>query len=185
MTLKILKDVEEKMEMTILKLEEELSKIRTGRAQSSLVENIKVSYYGSEVMVKELASISIPEPTLIQLSPFDKNSIGDIETAIRNSDLGLSPINDGNFIRITLPALTEERRVELSKKVKSIGEDAKVSLRNIRKDAWGQVQAEEKSGVATEDDKYQIEKDLNEMIEKMNRRVDGLTKVKKEEIMKL
>ncbi len=185
MTLKILKEVDSKMEMAILRLEEELSKIRTGRAQSSLVENITVSYYGSEVMLKELASISIPEPTLIQMSPFDKNSIGDIETAIRNSDLGLSPINDGNFIRIVLPALTEERRIELSKKVKSTGEEAKVSLRNIRKDAWGRVQAEEKSGAATEDDKYQAEKELNELIEKMNKQVDELTKKKEEEIMKL
>ena len=185
MTSKILKDVENKMEMTILKLGEEMSKIRTGRAQSSLVENIAVSYYGSEVAIKELASISIPEPTLIQLSPFDKNSISDIENAIRNSDLGLSPTNDGNFIRIVLPALTEERRVELSKKVKSIGEEVKVSLRNIRKDAWSEVQTEEKSGTATEDDKYRAEKELNEIIEKMNREVDNLVKLKEAEIMKL
>ncbi len=185
MTLKILKSVEEKMEMAILRLEEELKKIRTGRAQSSLVENIKVSYYGSEVALKELASISIPEPSLIQLSPFDKNSIGDIETAIRNSDLGLTPINDGNFVRIVLPALTEERRVELSKKIKTIGEETKVTLRNIRKEAWSEVQAEERAGSATEDDKYQIEKELNGLIEEMNKKVDDLVKSKENEIMKL
>jgi len=185
MTLKILKDVEEKMEMAVLRLEEDISKIRTGRAQSSLVENIMVSYYGSQVSIKELASIAIPEPTLIQLSPFDKNSIGDIENAIRNSDLGLSPTNDGNFVRIVLPALTEERRVELSKKVKSIGEEAKVALRNIRKDAWSEVRAEERAGAATEDDKYQVEKGLNDLIEQMNKKVDDLIKSKEKEIMKL
>lgn len=185
MTSKILKDVEEKMEMTVLHLDEELKKIRTGRAQSSLVENIKVSYYGSEVALKELASIAIPEPSLIQISPFDKNSIGDIENAIRNSDLGLTPINDGNFVRISLPALTEERRKELSKKVKKIGEETKITLRNARKEAWTEIQKQEKAGNATEDDKYQFEKELNEMIEIKNEEVDSMVSSKEDEIMRL
>ncbi len=185
MKLKILKDVEEKMEMVLLRLEEDLNKVRTGRAHSSLVESIKVSYYGSEVLIKELASISVPEPSLIQLSPFDKNSIGDIEVAIRNSDLGLTPTNDGNFIRINLPALTEERRIELSKKVKMIGEETKVALRNIRKDTWSEAQKEEKVGKVTEDDKYQIEKELNDLIERMNKKIGELVEAKENEVMKL
>lgn len=185
MTSKILKDVENKMTVALLHLDDELKKIRTGRAQSSLVENIKVSYYGSEVALRELASIAIPEPTLIQISPFDKSSIGDIENAIRNSDLGLAPVNDGSFVRVSLPALTEERRMELSKKVKKIGEETKITLRNIRKESWAEIQKEEKSGEATEDDKFKFEKELNDLIEKKNGEVDNLVSSKEEEIMKL
>lgn len=181
----VVKTTEGKMRVIISNLVMELKKIRTGRAQSNLVEGIRVSYYGSEVPIRELATIAVPEPNLIQISPFDKNAIGDIENAIRNSDLGLSPINDGKFIRISLPQLTEERRIELAKKVKSIGEDAKISLRNTRKDSWVNVQMHVKDGSITEDEKYKLEKELNDLIDKMNREIDTIIDAKSEEIMKL
>lgn len=181
----ILKDAETKMSASIENFRNELKKIRTGRAQGSLVEDILVSYYGTNTPIKELASIAVPEVSLIQIKPFDRNSLGDIENAIRNAELGLTPVNDGTFIRLNLPPITEERRIELSKQVKKTGEEGKVSLRTIRGDAWSKVQTLIKNNEATEDDKYQAEKDLNELIEKKNREVDQVTAEKESEIMKI
>lgn len=181
----ILKEAGSKMMASVENLKSELKKIRTGRAQGSLVEDIAVSYYGTRTPIKELASISVPEASLIQIKPFDRNSLGDIENAIRDADLGLSPVNDGTFIRLNLPPVTEERRIELSKQVKKTGEESKVSLRTIRGDAWSKVQNLIKKNEATEDDKYQAEKDLNELIEKKNKEVDAVTTEKESEIMKI
>ncbi len=181
----ILKDAEGKMSAAVLNLKSELTKIRTGRAQGLLVEDILVSYYGTNTPLRELASISVPEASLIQIKPFDRNSLGDIENAIRNADLGLTPVNDGTFVRLNLPPITEERRVELSKQVKKAGEETKVSLRTIRGDAWSRVQGLIKNNQATEDDKYQAEKDLNELIEKKNKEVDAIVSEKEAEVMKI
>ncbi|MFA7243987.1 MAG: ribosome recycling factor [Patescibacteria group bacterium] len=181
----ILKDADVKMSASIVNLKSDLTKIRTGRAQGSLVEDILVSYYGMNTSLKELASISVPEASLIQIKPFDRNSLGDIETAIRNADLGLTPVNDGTFVRLSLPPITEERRIELSKQVKKTGEEAKVSLRTIRGDAWSRVQGLIKNNEATEDDKYQAEKDLNELIERKNKEVDLMITEKESEVMKI
>ena len=181
----ILKTADDKMQEAVLFLLEELKKIRTGRASAAIFEDIKVSYYGAPTSLKELASIMIPEPTQIQIKPFDKNAIGDIETAIKNSDLGLNPVNDGNYVRISLPPLTEERRKELAVQVKKVGESAKVTIRNVRADAWGKVKDGEKKGELTEDDKYRSEKNLNELINKMNKEVDLEIGRKEEEIMSI
>jgi ribosome recycling factor len=185
MIVDILKDAESKMLASVDNLKNELKKIRTGRAQGSLVEDIPVSYYGTKTPLRELASISVPEASLIQIKPFDRNSLGDIESAIRDAELGLTPVNDGTFVRLNLPPVTEERRIELNKQVKKTGEDAKVSLRTIRGDAWSKVQNLIKNNDATEDDKYQAEKDLNELIEKKNKEVDTVTTEKESEIMKI
>lgn len=181
----ILKESESRMSQTIVRLGEELKKVRTGRAQGSLVEDVKVSYYGTETSLKELAMITVPEAHLIQIKPFDRNSIGDIELAIRNADLGINPINDGNFVRIALPPMTEERRIELAKQIKKIGEEAKVSLRNIRGESWAGVQSLIKKGQATEDDKYQSEEELNKLIEKENSEVEKIISEKEKEIMSI
>lgn len=181
----ILKDAETKMSMTVDNFKSELIKIRTGRAQGSLVEDISVSYYGTNTPLRELASISVPEASMIQIKPFDRNSLGDIENAIRDADLGLTPVNDGTFVRLSLPPVTEERRIELARQIKKVGEEAKVSLRTIRGDAWSKVQVLIKSKEATEDDKYQAEKDLNELTLKKNREVDTITSEKEAEIMKI
>lgn len=181
----ILKDAETKMSAAVDNLGTELTKVRTGRAQGSLVEDISVSYYGTTTSLKELASISVPEASMIQIKPFDRNSLGDIENAIRDADLGLTPVNDGTYVRLSLPPVTEERRIELTKQVKKIGEDAKVSIRSVRGDAWSKVQTLIKSKEATEDDKYQAEKDLNELTLKKNRDVDTVISKKEAELMKI
>lgn len=181
----IIKEVEKRMREAIAHLSEELKKIRTGRAHTSLVEDLRVSYYGSTMALREVASLSAPEPGLIAIKPFDRNSINDIELAIRNSELGLNPINDGNFVRISLPPLTEERRLELAKQVKKTGEGSKVTLRTLRGDAWDQIQKMVKSSELTEDDKYAGEKRLNDIIDRMNAEVDKVVAAKEKEIMSL
>lgn len=181
----ILKETENRMSQTIVRLGEELKKVRVGRAQSGLVEDITVSYYDTETPLKELASITTPEAHLIQIKPFDRNSIGDIELAIRNADLGINPTNDGNFVRIVLPPMTEERRTELAKQIKRIGEETKVSLRNIRGESWAKIQNLIKNNQATEDDKYQSQEDLNKLIEKENSHVDKIISEKESEILKI
>lgn len=181
----ILKDAETRMGQCIQRLKEELKKIRTGRAQSGMVEDIKVSYYGVETSLKELALITTPESNLIQIKPFDRNSIGDIEIAIKNAELGINPINDGNFVRIALPPMTEERRIELTKQIKKIGEETKISLRTVRGESWTRVQAQIKKGEVTEDDKYQSEAELNKLIEKVNCEVDKIVAEKEQEVMRI
>lgn len=182
---KIIKEAEGKMAEALNRLAEELKKIRTGRAHTSLVEDLRVSYYGSTMALREVATLSAPEPGLIQIKPFDRNSINDIELAIRNSDLGLNPINDGTFVRISLPSLTEERRSELAKNVKKTGDTVKVTLRTIRGESWETVQKMVKSGELTEDDKYSGEKKLNELVDKMNLEADKTVAEKEKEVMSL
>ena len=179
----ILKEAEAKMAKVIERLKDELKKVRTGRAHSGIVEDVKVSYYGVETPLREMASITAPEANLIQIKPFDKNSIGDIENAIRNANLGFNPINDGNFVRIALPPMTEERRLELAKQIKKHGEESKIAMRTIRGDAWSSVQKGEKSGNVTEDDRYQAEEKLNKLIEKMNQSVEQTVGEKEKEVM--
>ena len=181
----ILRDCQSQMEASISRMGEEIKKLRTGRANSSLVEDIKVSYWGALTPLVELAMISIPEPNLIQIKPFDKNSIGDIESAIRNADLGINPINDGNFVRLSLPPLTEERRLELVKQLKKMAEDTKVALRNTRSEVWEMVQEMVKDKELTEDDKYRLEKELNDLIEKMNKKVDQIVCEKEKDLMRI
>jgi ribosome recycling factor len=181
----IIAEAEKRMIVACTILSEELKKIRTNRANSSLVEDLPVSYYGSTISLKEAATITAPEPSLIQIKPFDRNAIGDIELTIRNSDLGLSPINDGTFIRISIPPLTEERRKELTSQVKRVGESAKVQLRTVRGEAWSKVQEAVRRGDATEDDKYRSEKELNELIERKNKEVDKIISDKESEVMKV
>ncbi len=182
---KIIKDAENNMSEALSHLEEDLKKIRTGRAHTSLVEDIKVNYYGSNLSMREVATLSAPEPGLIQIKPFDRSAINDIELAIKNSDLGINPINDGTFVRISLPPLTEERRSDLARQVKKTGENAKVMLRTIRGEAWETVQKMVKNSELTEDDKYSGEKKLNDLIEKMNARTDQMVADKEKEVMSL
>lgn len=181
----ILKEAKAKMAEAVERLKEELKKIRTGRAHSGIVEDVKVLYYGIETPLRELALITAPEANLIQIKPYDKNSIGDIENAIRNADLGFNPTNDGNFVRIILPPMTEERRLELTRQIKKHGEESKIVLRTIRGDAWSRVQKGEKSGDVTEDDRYQAEEKLNKLIEKMNQNIEQIVAEKEREVMKI
>lgn len=174
-----------KMRAAVENLEEELSRIRTGRAHAGVLDGVKAMYYGTPTLLKEMATISVPEPTVISVKPWDRGVLSDIETAIRNSDIGLSPVNDGSQIRLVLPPMTEERRKEIVGQVKKHGEQAKVVLRNIRGEAWSRVQTAVKNKEVTEDDKYQAEEKLNKLIDEMNGEIEKVVAVKEAEIMKI
>ena len=181
----IIKESKPKMQASIDKLHDDLSKIRTGRASAAVLDGIKVSVYGSLMTLKEVASITVPESNQLYIKPWDRSVISAIETSIRNSDIGLSPINDGTAVRLILPPMTEERRKEIVGQAKRIGEESKVALRNVRSESWSKIQAAEKSGEATEDDKYRGEEELNKLIGEMNREVERIVAEKETEILKI
>ena len=175
----------EKMEKTIRVLKNELHSIRAGRANPSLLDRIVVEYYGTETPLKQMANISVPEPRMILIQPYDPTVIKDIEKAIMTSDLGINPSNDGKVIRLNLPILTEERRVELTKLVRKVGESSKVALRNERRDANDKLKKSEKTGELTEDDLKSAEIEVQEMTDKYVKLVDELIKQKDSEIMEV
>ena len=166
-----------RMDKTIESLHDEFRKIRSGRANAGLVEGLVVDYYGSRTPLKQLASISVPEPRLIVIQPWDKSSLPEIEKSFHKSDLGLNPNNDGKVIRISIPALTEERRKELVKVAKGKAEDARVAIRNIRRDGNEEVKTAEKDGHVSEDDSKktldEIQKITDAYIEKINKLLDA------------
>jgi ribosome recycling factor len=178
----IIKTIEPKMDSAIANFELDLKNIRTGRANAGLVEDIVVSYYGANTQLKQMASISVPEPTMLAVTPWDKQSLGDIEAAIKNADLGLSIVNDGNAVRISLPPLTGERRDELSKQSQKLAEAARVVIRNIRGEAWEQIQNSFQKKEISEDEKYLGEKELNELIDKKNKKIEEITATKISEL---
>ena len=145
-----MKIMRQKFEQVIEKLKDDFRGIRTGRASAGLVENIVVSYYGQNTPLKQMANITTPDASLIQIQPWDKNALGDIELAIRNSDLNLSPTNDGNVVRISLPPMTQERREELVRNISKKAEEGRIALRNVRGETWEQIQKMQKSGEITD-----------------------------------
>jgi ribosome recycling factor len=173
----IKKKLRTRMDKTIESLQDEFKKIRSGRANAGLVEGLVVDYYGSRTPLKQLASISVPEPRLIVIQPWDKGALAEIEKSFHKSDLGLNPNNDGKVIRISIPALTEERRKELVKVAKGKAEDARVAIRNIRRDGNEEVKTAEKDGHVSEDDSKktleEIQKITDEYIEKINKFLDA------------
>jgi ribosome recycling factor len=177
-----MKILRQKFDQVIDKLSEDFKGIRTGRASSGLVENIIVTYYGQNTPLKQMANITTPDAALIQIQPWDKNSLGDIELAISNSDLNLSPTNDGNVIRISLPPMTQERREELVRNISKKAEEARIALRNVRGEAWEQIQKMQKAGTLTEDDKYSAEEELNKTINDYNKKIETVFKEKETEI---
>lgn len=181
----IIKEVKPKMKWAIEKLSDDLARIRTGRANPGILDGIMVSYYGTNTAIRELASISVPESNQILIKPWDRGSLNGIESAIKSSDIGINPINDGQQVRLVLPPMTEERRKEIATQVKKNGEEAKIALRNIRKEAWEKVQNAEKSNQATEDDRYWAEEELNKIIDEMNKEIDNVVAEKEKEIMKI
>ncbi len=162
---------------------QEAAKIRTGRANPSLLEHIFVEYYGTRTPLSQVAAISIPEARQLLIQPWDKGTLGLIEAAIRESDLGLNPGNDGNALRIILPALTEERRKELVKTLNAKAEDARIAIRNIREDIWKALQESEKKGEITEDDKFSGKDELQKVVDEYNQKLEVLRKKKEEEIL--
>ncbi|MFD3204427.1 ribosome recycling factor, partial [Bacillus sp. LR_5] len=152
MSKEVLTQTKEKMEKAIAAYQRELATVRAGRANPSLLDKVTVEYYGAQTPLNQLSSINVPEARMLVVTPYDKSAIGDIEKAILKADLGITPTSDGNMIRIAIPALTEERRKELVKVVKKYAEDAKVAVRNVRRDANDDLKKLEKNGDITEDE---------------------------------
>lgn len=171
-----------KMQEAIDKLNDSLKTLHTGRASTMLVEDLTVEQYGARQPLRNVATIATPDATLITITPWDKSILGAIEAAVRNSGRNLNPSNDGTMVRIALPPMSQERREEMVKLVNKMAEETRVALRNVRKDAWEQVQNEVKSSVLTEDDKYVGEKDLNKMIDDFNAKVAELVAAKEKEV---
>lgn len=161
----------------------EAAKIRTGRANPGLVEGLMVDYYGVKTPLKQIASIAIPEARQILISPWDKGSLIQIESAIRESDLGLNPGNDGIAIRITLPTLTEERRHEFVKALNSRAEESRITIRNVREEIWKEIQDLEKAGDIAEDDKFQGKDELQKVVDEYNHRIEETRTKKEQEIL--
>jgi ribosome recycling factor len=163
----------------------EFSTIRTGRASSALIENLLVDYYGSEVPIKQLANFSVPEARLLVVNPFDKGSLNAVEKAIRNSDLGLNPSNDGVVIRLAFPALTEERRRDFVKKVRDMAEHGKVAIRNARRDARRELEALVRDGEVGEDDVARGEKELDRITHGHEADIDRAVEQKEAELLEV
>ncbi|ENQ3106613.1 ribosome recycling factor [Bacillus sp. 491mf] len=185
MAQQVMNNAKEKMEKAVAAYSRELSTVRAGRASAAVLDKVQVDYYGAPTPVVQLANITVPEARLLVIQPYDKTSIGDIEKAILKADLGLNPSNDGTVIRIAFPALTEERRRELVKVVKKYSEDAKVAVRNVRRDANDDLKKLEKNGDITEDDLRGYTEDIQKETDKYIVKVDEVTKNKEKEIMEV
>ncbi len=177
------RQLKEKMEKSLSRLEKELGGIRTGRASTTLFEDVRVPYYGTLTPLSQLATISVPEARLISIQPWDKSIIKEIEKAITHSDLGLTPTSDGNIIRIVFPPLTEERRKELVRLVRRIGEEYKVAIRNIRREGNEEVKGMEKEKLISEDEGKRAIKEIQRITDEYIKRVDEALSVKEREIM--
>ncbi len=178
-------DAEEKMEKAVSVAKDDFGGIRTGRATPAMFSKIVVDYYGAMTPVMQLASLTVPEPRMAVVQPYDKSSLGAIETAIRNSDLGVNPSNDGSIIRIVFPQLTEERRKEFVKVARHKAEDARVSIRNIRRKAKEELDRLAKDGEAGEDDVSRAEKELQKITDRYVGNVDELLKHKEAELLEV
>ena len=180
-----LSDAGERMSKSVDSCRHELATVRTGRASPHLLDRLVVDYYGAETPIKQLAQVSATDARLLTLTPFDKNSIGTIEKAIMESDLGLTPNNDGNVIRLQIPELNEERRRELVKVVHGVAEDGKVAVRNIRRDVMHDLRELKKEGEVGEDDERRAEAELQKRTDDATKEIDGLLKAKEEEILEV
>lgn len=178
-----LNQYEEKMKKSLANLEEEYGAIRAGRANPRILDRIQVDYYGTPTSLQGVANISVPEARMIQIQPWDAGLIKDIEKAILVSDLGLTPANDGKVIRLVFPELTEERRKELVKDVKKKGEEAKVAIRNIRRDANDAVKKEAKANEISEDDQKQLEDKIQKLTDEYVKKIDQAIDAKSTEVM--
>ncbi|MCC3381318.1 ribosome recycling factor [Paenibacillus farraposensis] len=178
------KSAEERMKKAIQALQRDLSSLRAGRATPALLDRVQVEYYGAMTPVNQLANVNTPDSRTLMIQPWDKSSLADIERAIQKSDLGLTPSNDGNTIRLTIPALTEERRTELVKMTKKNGEEAKIAIRNIRRDANDDIKKMEKTDIS-EDESRKHQEDIQKTTDKFITEVDKVLAAKEKEIMEV
>src|SRR5690349_6893918 len=178
-------DAEEKMEKAVSVARDDLATIRTGRANPGMFSRINIDYYGAMTPITQMASINVPEARMVVIKPYEASQLKPIEDAIRHSDLGVNPTNDGSIIRISIPQLTEERRRDLVKQAKSKGEDAKVSVRNIRRKAMEELSRIKKDGEAGEDEVGRAEKDLDKSTHNYTSQIDELVKHKEGELLEV
>jgi len=181
----ILLEAEDKMQKGAEHLRHNLRTVRTGRASAGLVEHLKVDYYGSPTELRQLASITVPDPLMLVIKPYDPGSVNDIAKSIQASDLGITPAVDGKIIRLAIPALSEERRQQLVQQVKEQGEETKIALRNVRRDAIKHIDAEEKDKNIGEDDAHKARDHATELVHTYEKQVDDAVKHKTDEIMEV
>lgn len=180
-----IKAIESKIEKSLSVLKEDLGTVRAGRANAALVDKVMVEYYGTPTPLKALANIAVPEPRTLLITPFDPKSIPDIEKGINIANIGINPVNDGKAIRLQIPQVTEERRKELTKVVKKMGEETKVAVRNIRRDANDKVKKMEKEGDFTEDDAKSTLNDIQKITDKAVKSIDEIVAAKDKEILEV
>lgn len=180
-----LREAEHKMRSAVSFAQEELSSLRTGRANPKLLDRLTVDYYGTQVSLNQLASFSVPEPRMLVIQPFDKGALASMEKSIMSSDLGLTPSNDGNVIRLAFPPLTEERRRDLTKLAKDRAEEGRVAVRNVRRHAKETLERLEKEHAISEDDLRRAEKELQHLTDTFVEEIDGLLERKEKELMEV
>ena len=181
----LLKNTEEKMNKKIAVLEREYKSVRAGRANASVLDRITVDYYGVPTPIQQMAAVSIPEPRVLMIQPWDMSAMKDIEKAILISDIGINPQNDGRVIRLSFPPLTEERRKEIVKDVKKLAEDNKVAVRNTRRDALEKLKSLKKANTITEDDEANGEKKIQKLTDNACKEIDELCAAKEKEILEI
>ncbi len=181
----IKQDAETRMIKSVEALKHDLTRLRTGRASTALVEHLRVSYYGNDTPLSQVANVSVTDARTLTITPWEKNMVGPVEKAILASDLGLTPTTAGTVIRINMPALTEQRRKELAKHVAHEGENAKVAVRNVRRDAMQQVKELLKDRTITEDEERRAEDDIQKLTDRFVKDIDGVVKHKEQELMAL
>ncbi len=181
----VLNTANDKMEKTLKVLSSDFAAIRAGRANPAVLDRITVDYYGTQTHINQMAAVSVQDARVLVIQPWDKTSLKAIEKAIQASDLGINPANDGSVIRLTFPQLTEERRKDLCKEIKKLGEDAKVAVRSIRRDANDKVKNMKKEGELTEDDVKVFDKDIQKLTDKFTDLIDSEVSVKEKEILSI
>lgn len=181
----IKKNLEERSKKTISVLKEDLNTVRAGRANPALLDKVSVQYYGSPTPLKNLSNISTPDPRTLLITPFDPKSIGEIEKAINIANIGINPSNDGKCIRLVIPPVTEDRRKELTKTVKKMGEDSKVAVRNLRRDANDHLKKMEKNHEITEDESKKAQDDVQKATDKVIKEIDEIVAAKEKEILEV
>jgi ribosome recycling factor len=178
-------DTRDRMQKAIESLEREFKRLRTGRASVALVDGIKIEYYGTSTPLNQLATLTIPEPRTIMIQPWDSTVVGEVEKAILKSELGLTPMNDGKIIRINIPPLTEERRRDLVKVSRKMAEDAKVAVRNIRRDANEMVKDLKKEKEISEDEQFRAQEEIQKITDELIKNIDAAYDTKEKEIMEI
>ncbi len=181
----VVQDARQRMEKTMASTQSELGKVRTGRANLSLLDTVRVDYYGSKVPLKQVANLGVPEARLITIQPWDRNMLAEIEKAIMKADLGINPNNDGHIIRLPIPPLTEERRKDLVRLIHQLGEEGKVAARNIRRDALDQLKKAQREHTISEDEEYNGGIDIQELIDNIIKKIDEMIQAKETEIMEV